>query len=118
MICRGIQRVFCGAHPTQGLGALVTNVGRSQINGRDGRIDLQSLGQRLEAATDQGWRLDFRALPAKPHHLNPTNNWHSTETYRMSMKFSDLRLVNTLQKSSEIHTSIQHLCSTTLLDQR
>ena len=55
MTCRSIQRVFCGAHPTPGLDTLVANVVQSQINGRDGRIYLQSLGQRLEAATDQGF---------------------------------------------------------------
>ena len=68
MTCHSIQRVFCGAHPTPGLGALSANLVASQINGRDGRIDLQRLGQRLEAVTDQGWCLDFRALPAKPDH--------------------------------------------------
>ena len=68
MTCRSIQRVFWGAPPTSGLGALVANVVPSQIDVLDGRIDLQRLGQGLEAATDQGWRLDFRALPAKPDH--------------------------------------------------
>ena len=68
MRCRSILRVFCGAHPTLGLGALSANLVASQINGRDGRIDHQSLGQRLEAATYQGWRLGFRALPVKPDH--------------------------------------------------
>ena len=53
MTCRSIQRLSCGAHPTPGLGTLVTNVGPWQINGRDGRIYLQRLGQSLEAATDQ-----------------------------------------------------------------
>ena len=49
MTYRGTQRVFCAAHPTPGLGALGANVVPIQINGCDGRIDLQSLGQRLEA---------------------------------------------------------------------
>ena len=69
MTCHIIQRVFCGAHPTPGLGTLVANRVTFQINGRDGRIDLERLGQGLEAATDQGWCLDFRALPAKPSSL-------------------------------------------------
>ena len=65
MTCRSIQREFWRDHSTPGLDAIVTNVVTSQIDGRDGRIDLQRLGQGLEAATDQGWCLDFRALPAK-----------------------------------------------------
>ena len=63
-----IQRVFCGAHPTPGLGALGANRVTFQIDGREGRIHLQRLRQGLEAATDHGWCLDSRALPAKPHH--------------------------------------------------
>ena len=66
MTYRSIQRVFCGAHPTPGLGTLGANVVPSQINGCDGFDDLQCFGQRLEAATDQGWCLIFSALPAKP----------------------------------------------------
>ena len=73
MTCRSIQRVFSGAFPTPGLGALSANQVAYQIYAHDGCIELQCLGQGLEAATDQGWCLDFRALPAKPHHLNPAN---------------------------------------------
>ena len=58
---------FSRAHPTPRLGALGANLVVSQIDVSDGRIDLQRLRQGLEAATDQGWGLDFRALPAKPH---------------------------------------------------
>ena len=68
MTCRSIQRGFCGARPTRGLGALGANVVLFQRDLCDGRIDLQRLGQGLEAATHQGRRLDFRALPAKPDH--------------------------------------------------
>ena len=68
MTCRSIQRDFSGAHHTPGLGALGANLVVEQINGRDGRIVLQSLGQRLGAAADQGWCLDFKPLPAKPDH--------------------------------------------------
>ena len=60
------QSVFCGAHHTPGLGTLGANVVIFQINGRDGRIFLQRLGQHLEAATHQGWCLNFRALLEKP----------------------------------------------------
>ena len=68
MTCRSIQRVSCGAHPTPGLGPFDTNFVACQIDVDDGRIDLQRNSQSLEAATDQGWCLDFRALPAKPDH--------------------------------------------------
>ena len=68
MTCRSIQRVFCGAHPTPGLGPFVANLVVKQIYVCDGRINLQRLGQGLEAATDQGWGLDFTALPSKSDH--------------------------------------------------
>ena len=55
MTCRSIQRVFCGENPTPGLGTLGANLAVVQVDGRDGLIYLQSLGQRLEAATDQGF---------------------------------------------------------------
>ena len=42
---------------TPGLGPLVANLVACQFEVRDGRIDLQRLGQGLEAATDQGWHL-------------------------------------------------------------
>ena len=42
---------------TPGLGALGTNVVGNQADACDGRVYLQRLGQGLEAATDQGWRL-------------------------------------------------------------
>ena len=35
-----------------------------QINVRDGLVYLEPLGQGLEAATNQGWRLDFCAFQA------------------------------------------------------
>ena len=65
MTCRSIQR-FSGAHHTPGLGALGTNLVAFQIDVRDGLVDFKCLGQGLEAATDQGCRLDFRALQTKP----------------------------------------------------
>ena len=51
-----------------GLGALGANLVAIQIDVRDGLVFLQRLGQGLEAATDQGWRLDFSALPSNPDH--------------------------------------------------
>ena len=57
MTCRSIQRVFCGDHPTPGLGTLGPNLVVFQIDGRDGFVTLQRLSQGLEAATDQGWPL-------------------------------------------------------------
>ena len=59
--------------PHAGLGALGANLVVTQIDVRDGRVLLQRLSQGLEAATDQCWRLDFRALPSKPDHSNPDN---------------------------------------------
>ena len=44
---------------TPGLGALVANVVVFPVDVHDGRVYLQCLGQGLEAATDQGWRLGF-----------------------------------------------------------
>ena len=46
-----IRPVFCAAHPTPGLGTLSANVVIVQVNGRDRCIDLERLGQGLEAAT-------------------------------------------------------------------
>ena len=43
--------------PTPGLGTLSANVVESQIDVRDGPVNLQRLSQGLEAATDQGWHL-------------------------------------------------------------
>ena len=59
--------------PTPGLGPFVPNFVARQIDGRDGRIFLQRLSQGLEAATDQGWLLDFKALPSNPDHSNSEN---------------------------------------------
>ena len=79
MTCRSIQRAFGWAHPTPGLGSLRTDLVSPQKKMCDGRIVLQRLGQGLEAATDQGWCLDFRALPSKIWSLKSrkqfTFNW-------------------------------------------
>ena len=52
MTCRSIQQVFCGAHHTPGLCALVTNLVAFQIDVCDGLVDFNCLGKGLEAATD------------------------------------------------------------------
>ena len=52
-----IAAAFSGAHHTPGLGALGTNLVLDQIDVCDRRVYLQHLGQGLEAATGQGWRL-------------------------------------------------------------
>ena len=57
MTCRSIQRVFCGDHPTPGLGTLGPNLVVFQIHVRDASIFLQRLGQGLEAARDPSLRL-------------------------------------------------------------
>ena len=54
MTCRSIQRAFSGTHPTPGLGALGANLVVIQIDVCDGLVNLEPLGQGLEAATDQG----------------------------------------------------------------
>ena len=78
MTCRSIQR-FCEAHHTPGPDPLVANLVISQIDVRDGRVYLQCLGQGLEAATDQGWR-----LVRGPFGLKCSEKGHSTETCRIS----------------------------------
>ena len=55
--CRSIQRAFCEAHPTPGLVTLSANLVVLQSDVRHGLVDLQCLGQGLEAATYQGRRL-------------------------------------------------------------
>ena len=55
---------FAEPTPHAGLGALGANVVPIQINGREGRIDLQRLRQGLEAATDRLVSCS-RALPLK-----------------------------------------------------
>ena len=90
--------MFCGTHPTPGLGTLGANLVVSQIDVCDGCIDPQRLSQGLEAATDQESRVQFT--------LNGIQN------------LSDLRLANTLQKSKEILHFHPASMFDTLLDQR
>ena len=82
MTCCSIQR-FCGAHHTPGLGALVANLVLVQSDVRDGRVYLQCLGQGLEAATDQGWRL-VRGPFGQNLISEMLKKGHSTETCRIS----------------------------------
>ena len=65
---------------TPGLGPLSTNPVRFQIDLCDGRVYLQCLGQGLETATDQGWRLHPGLYGSKRDHWNPENTWHLTLT--------------------------------------
>ena len=88
--------------PDAGLGTLGANVGHAQIDVRDGVVFLQRLGQGLEAATDQGWHLDFRALPSKPDHSYPENTCHLTETF---VNTSDTNLAH----NPEVNSCLQHL---------
>ena len=78
MTYRSIERLFCGAHPTPGLGALSANLVELQIDARDGLVNFQRLGQCLEAGTD------------------PANKWLSTETYRIS----SISALKTLHKTT------------------
>ena len=73
MTCRSIQRVFCGDHPTPGLGTLGLNLVVFKIDGRDGLVNLQRLSQGLEAATDQGWRLVPELYRSKAIYYIPEN---------------------------------------------
>ena len=45
--------------PHAGLGALRPNIVASQLDARDGLVNLEPLSQGLEAAMDQGWRPNF-----------------------------------------------------------
>ena len=70
-------------HHTPGLGALVANLVLVQSDVRDGRVYLQCLGQGLEAATDQGWRL-VRGPFGQNLISEMLKKGHSTETCRIS----------------------------------
>ena len=101
MTCRSIQR-FCGASHTPGLGPLGANLVVVQIDVRDGPVYFQCLGQGLEAATDQGWRLV----------RGPFGQTLISEMLRK--KDIQLRHVESLRfkiwkNNPEIHSFIQHL---------
>ena len=87
---------------TPGLGPLGFNLVVSQIDVLDGRVYLQCLGQGLEAATDQGWRLV----------RGPFGQNLISEMLRQ--KDIQLRHVESLRfktwkNNTEIHSFIQHL---------
>ena len=61
------------------------------------------------SASAKAWRQQqikvgvlFVVLPSKPDHWNPSNNWHSSEKWRIS-------LIQTWKSNPEIHIFIQHL---------
>ena len=91
--CRGhdifhqIAAAFSGAHHTPGLGTLGANLVVLQIDVRDGLVDLQCLGQGLEAATDQGWRLDFEGPTHKTVDLKSSDQrtFNLTKTCKISL---------------------------------
>ena len=87
---------------TPGLGALGTNPVASQLDVRDGRVYLQCLGQGLEAATDQGWR-----LVRGPFGQNLISEMLRKKDIQLrhveSLRFK------TWKNNPEIHSFIQHL---------
>ena len=87
---RGIQ--WSPSH-TPGLGPLVANLVFIQIDLRNALVDFKCLGQGLEAATGQGWRLDFKGPTDKTWFLKCSKKGHSTETCPIS-------LIQTLEKQS------------------
>ena len=94
MTCRSIQR-FCGAHHTPGLGALRTNAIACHIDVSDALVDFKCLGQGLEAATDQGWR-----LVRGPFRQNLITEMLKKRTFNWDMSnLSDSKLGKTIQKS-------------------
>ena len=101
MTCRSIQR-FCGASHTPGLGALVANLAQMQIDVSDGLVDFKCLGQGLEAATDQGWR-----LARGPFGQNLISEMLKRKDIQLrhveSLRFK------TWKNNPEIHGFIQHL---------
>ena len=107
---------FSGAHRTPGLGTLVANVAVSQIDVRDGLVDFKCLGQGLEAATDQGCRLDFRALQTKPDFWNAQSKWHSMEKFfrhpqfiQIIQQYSASAYLLTTQLDQRWMMKLQHL---------
>ena len=98
--CRCIQR----RHRTPGLGTLGTNVVVYPVDVHDGLVDLQCLGQGLEAATDQGWRLDFKRPTDKTLDLQSSDQ----RTFNLTKTCKSLWL-NPCKNTPEINSSLQHL---------
>ena len=112
-----IAAAFSGAHHTPGLGALVANLVVRQIDVRDGLVDFKCLGQGLEAATDQGWR-----LVRGPFGQNLISEMLKKKTFNLDMSnLSDSKLGKTIQKSTvsfSIYIQLDWEYLTTQLDPR
>ena len=112
-----IAAAFSGAHHTPVLGALVANLVVIQIDVRDGLVDFKCLGQGLEAATDQGWR-----LVRGPFGQNLISEMLKKKTFNLDMSnLSDSKLGKTIQKSTvsfSIYIQLDWEYLTTQLDPR
>ena len=95
---------FNGDNRTPGLGTLGTNVVVFPVDVHDGLVDLQCLGQGLEAATDQGWRLDFKRPTDKTLDLKSSDQ----RTFNLTKTCKSLWL-NPCKNNPEINSSLQHL---------
>ena len=95
---------FNGDNRTPGLGTLGTNVVVFPVDVHDGLVDLQCLGQGLEAATDQGWRLDFKRSTDKTLDLKSSDQ----RTFNLTKTCKSLWL-NPCKNTPEINSSLQHL---------
>ena len=95
---------FNGDNRTPGLGTLVAHVVVLQIDVRDGLVDFKCLGQGLEAATDQGWRLDFKRPTDKTLDLKSSDQ----RTFNLTKTCKSLWL-NPCKNNPEINSGLQHL---------
>jgi hypothetical protein len=88
-----------------------------QIDVRDGLVDFKCLGQGLEAATDQGWR-----LVRGPFGQNLISEMLKKKTFNLDMSnLSDSKLGKTIQKSTvsfSIYIQLDWEYLTTQLDPR
>ena len=70
----------------------------------DGLVDFKCLGQGLEAATDQGWRLDFKRPTDKTLDLKSSDQ----RTFNLTKTCKSLWL-NPCKNNPEINSGLQHL---------
>ena len=71
---------------TPGLGPLVANLVFIQKDLRNALVDFKRLGPRPGGRDRSRLAgISFVVLPSKPDFWNPANNWHSTETCRISL---------------------------------
>ena len=95
---------FNGDNRTPGLGTLVANLVSIQTDVRDALVDFKCLGQGLEAATDQGWWLDFKRPTDKTLDLKSSDQ----RTFYLTKTCKSLWL-NPCKNNPEINSSLQHL---------